>query len=54
MAKVSALKTGKKMEQREMQQLVDELFACLSPNISLGGKAVIVNLGLADIDKSFN
>lgn len=54
MAKVSALKTGKKMEQREMQHLVDELFACASPNISVGGKAVIVNLGVAEIDKSFN
>lgn len=54
LAKVSALKTGKKMEQREMQHLVDELFACSSPNISVGGKAVIVNLGVSDIDKSFN
>lgn len=54
LAKVSAFKTGKKMEQREMQHLVDELFACASPNISVGGKAIIVTHGATDIDKSFN
>lgn len=54
MAKVSALKIGKKLEQSEMSNLVDELFACESPYISIQGKAVIVNLGSEDIDKSFN
>jgi DNA mismatch repair protein MutL len=54
MAKVSAIKIGKKMEQQEMRQLIDELFACSSPYMSLSGKAVIVNLNLEDIDKSFS
>lgn len=54
MAKVSAIKIGKKMEQQEMRHLIDELFACSSPYVSLNGKAVIINLNLEDIDKSFN
>ncbi len=54
LAKVSAIKVGKKMEQEEMHHLVDELFACSSPYVSLTGKPVIVNLNLEDIDKSFN
>ncbi len=54
LAKVSAIKIGKKMEQEEMHHLVDELFACSSPYVSLAGKPVIVNLHLEDIDKSFN
>ena len=54
LAKVSAIKIGKKMEQEEMHHLVDELFACSSPYVSLNGKPVIINLNLEDIDKSFN
>lgn len=54
MAKVSAIKIGKKLERDEMHHLVDELFACTSPYVNPAGKAVIVNLNLEDIDKSFN
>lgn len=54
MAKVAAIKTGTDIEQGAMAHLVDELFACESPYVGLSGKAVVVNLNIGDIDKSFN
>ena len=54
LARVSAIKTGSTLKAQEMQKLVDELFACEMPYVSLGGKPVVVNLNLEDIDKSFN
>ncbi|AEV32142.1 DNA mismatch repair protein MutL [Owenweeksia hongkongensis DSM 17368] len=54
LAKVSAIKTGSPLNTQEMHKLVDELFACEMPYVSLAGKPVVVNLNLEDIDKSFN
>ena len=54
LAKVSGIKTGTTLNGQEMQKLVDELFACEQPYVSLGGKPVVVNLNLEDIDKSFS
>lgn len=54
MAKVAAIKTGTDIEQGAMAHLIDELFACESPYVGLNGKAVVVNLNIGDIDKSFN
>ena len=54
MAKVAAISTGTVLEQVSIAKLVDELFACQSPYVSLNGKAVVVNLNLNDIDKSFH
>ncbi len=54
MAKVAAIRTGTVLEPSALAKLVDELFACKSPYVSLNGKAVVVNLKLNDIDKSFH
>lgn len=54
LAGVASLKTGTRMSQTEMTQLVDELFGCQSPYFNHVGKAIVVNLQLSDIDKSFN
>lgn len=54
MAKVSAIQTGTVIDHSEMAHLVDELFACQSPYLSVKGKSIIVNLSLNDIDKSFH
>ncbi len=54
LARVSSLKTGVRLSQQEMRNMVDELFACASPYVSLSGKPVVVNLSLDDIDKSFS
>jgi len=53
MARVSAIKPGAGLTQEEMQNIVDELFASQSPYVSPNGKAVIINLKLEDLDKSF-
>ncbi len=54
LSRVSAIKTGSRLSQHEMRNLVDELFACASPYVSLNGKPVVVNLNLEDLDKSFS
>lgn len=54
LARVSAIKTGTRLSQEEMSGLIDELFACRSPYVSISGKPVVVNLNLEDIDKSFS
>tara|TARA_R110001592_G_scaffold363155_1_gene680746 strand:+ start:20037 stop:21887 length:1851 start_codon:yes stop_codon:yes gene_type:complete len=54
MAKVAAFRRGTLIENPAMANLVDELFASKSPYHSPDGKAIIVNLTLSDIDKSFN
>lgn len=54
LARVSSIKGGTPLSQPEMTHLIDELFACASPYVSLNGKPVVVNLNLDDLDKSFN
>lgn len=54
MAGASAIPYGKVLNQDEMEQLFDCLFACTSPNYSPKGKPVITILTLEDIDKKFN
>ncbi len=54
LARVSSLKSGQPLGQAEMANLVDELFGCAQPYVSLGGKPTVVNLRLDDLDKSFH
>jgi DNA mismatch repair protein MutL len=54
MAGASAIPYGKVLNQEEMEQLFNGLFACTSPNYSPKGKSVITILTLEDIDKKFN
>ena len=51
MARSSAIKYGKMLQNKEMEELFDTLFACSAPNYSPTGKAVIHILTLEDIDK---
>jgi len=53
MAGAAAIPYGKILNQTEMENLFDTLFACQSPNYSPKGKPVISILTLEDIDKRF-
>ncbi len=53
MACASAIPYGKVLNQGEMEDLFDTLFACKSPNYSPKGKPVISIISLEDIDKRF-
>ncbi len=53
MAVASAIPYGKILDQSEMADLFDTLFACQSPNYSPKGKTVISIIPLEEIDKRF-
>lgn len=53
MAATLAIKPGQKMQQSEMQNLVDRLFGCETPAFSPSGKPTIVSFTLEDIDDKF-
>jgi len=53
MAGASAITYGKILQQSEMEDLFDSLFACQAPNYSPKGKPVISIITLEEIDKSF-
>ena len=53
MAGASAIPYGKTLNQNEMEDLFDSLFACSSPNYSPKGKPVINIITIEDIDKKF-
>ena len=53
MAKNLALKSGKYLDVKEMESLIDELFTCKAPNISLSGKPSLIILKTEEIDYKF-
>ncbi len=54
LAKASALEYGTELKQAEIDQLIDDLFACATPNFSPDGKKVLTIFPIEDIEKSFN
>jgi len=54
LAKASALDYGTELKQEEIDHLIDNLFACSTPNYSPEGKKVITIIPLEEIEKSFN
>jgi DNA mismatch repair protein MutL len=50
-AKASAIPYGKVLEQEEMRNLVDHLFACSNPNYSPSGKQIINIIEIEEIEK---
>jgi DNA mismatch repair protein MutL len=54
LAKASALDYGTDLEQQEIDHLIDNLFACSTPNYSPEGKKVLTIQALDDIEKMFN
>lgn len=54
MAKRTAIKSGKKLEEQEMQSLINSLFACSIPEHSIDGKAVIKVISSDELKQRFN
>jgi DNA mismatch repair protein MutL len=54
MARNSAIKNGTPLGQEEMNTLIEQLFACKTPNFSISGKPVIQTIGLIELDKKFD
>lgn len=53
MARNSAIKAGTSLGQQEMNTLIEELFACKTPNFSVNGKPVIQTIALSEIAQKF-
>jgi DNA mismatch repair protein MutL len=53
-ANSKAIKKGVNLSVEEMENLIDELFACSNPQLSPNGKKIIITYHLEDIIKKFN
>lgn len=54
MARSMAIKNGKKLTEREMTLITDQLFGCEAPYFSPSGKKTIVTVTLEELDKLFS
>jgi DNA mismatch repair protein MutL len=54
LARKTAISTSKVLQQEELKQLIDELFACENPSTTASGKAIIHTFSLNELDKLFN
>ncbi len=54
LAKASALDYGTELKMEEVDRLIDNLFACATPNFSPDGKKVLTIIQTEDIEKSFS
>jgi DNA mismatch repair protein MutL len=52
-ARVSAINYGKSLSGMEMQELIDQLFACAQPNYSPSGKLIVKIIELEELDSHF-
>ncbi len=53
LAKNASIKSGTALSKEELVNLIDQLFACTSPNISLSGKPIIITFTLKDLMEKF-
>ena len=52
-SRASAIDYGKPITEPEMQELVDQLFACNNPNYSPSGKLIVKIIELEELDNHF-
>lgn len=52
-ARTSAISYGKQLSELEMQELVDQLFACNNPNYSPSGQLIVKIVELEELDSFF-
>jgi len=50
----NAVKTGEELTDREMQSLVDQLFACEEPFFAPNGKPAIITMDLEELSRKFS
>jgi DNA mismatch repair protein MutL len=53
MARNMSVKAGKALTQEEMNNLIDELFACKMPYSTPGGKPTVATFSMEELDKRF-
>jgi DNA mismatch repair protein MutL len=53
LAKAASLNYGAELKTEEMNHLIDNLFACETPNYSPEGKPVLSIISLDDLEKTF-
>ena len=53
-ARSSAIQYGRMLNETEMQELTDRLFACSNPNYTPSGKLIVKILELDQLDEQFN
>jgi DNA mismatch repair protein MutL len=49
-----AIKTGNKLNEKEQEALVNNLFQCKEPSVSPYGKKTFETLQMGELDKLFN
>ena len=54
LARSAAIGYGRSMQSEEMRELLDQLFACSEPAMTVDGKAIFKILPSEDLDKLFN
>lgn len=54
LAKNAAIKPGATLDNQEMSELIDKLFATQSPSISIYGKPIVVTITLQELMERFN
>jgi DNA mismatch repair protein MutL len=54
LAKNAAIKPGTTLDNQEMAELIDKLFATQSPSISIHGKPIVVTITLQELMERFN
>ncbi|GHE41058.1 DNA mismatch repair endonuclease MutL [Sphingobacterium griseoflavum] len=54
LAKSAAIKPGTSLDNQEMAELIDNLFATESPSVSIFGKPIIVTITLQELMERFN
>ncbi|ADY53983.1 DNA mismatch repair protein MutL [Pseudopedobacter saltans DSM 12145] len=54
LAKNASIKAGTVLKQEEMNNLIDQLFACNIPGISISGKQIIIKITLDELAERFN
>ena len=54
LARKMAIKSGVKLNEKELENIVDRLFACEMPYSLPNGKPIVITIPLDELNKRFN